>query len=343
MDPRSLSNHNLHLFNASRWLQQVFPRSLLVLLLCNLSDFTIFLPFKSSSARLDSFHHQYTLNPTAATFTSRATGDGEVGELRTCASAARTDILQLLTQLELLALRVLQMNRLASSVSKDDPECVGGMRSEYRESSNIRTSKSNKIPRSSQAIQLSTWLEWLAAKEAVGPKQNQGLWVLISTMSTRALRPCSPTQSLQSARSTLISQPRTRQPNYTLTGGGYSSRFGQESRYDVCTPTVHAQNSHEFCRDPITSPPLSGQASKRRSQWHLGKIHVAEDDVQISPLFPKPLPLFPRPNTHRRSRHHQVGTVGEGAHTREPFVALEIHARSLTNVAPPAWVPRYST
>ncbi|KAH6916532.1 hypothetical protein BKA70DRAFT_1419439 [Coprinopsis sp. MPI-PUGE-AT-0042] len=93
-----------------------------------------------------------------------------------------------------------------------------------------------------------------------------GLWVLLSTMSTRTLRPCSLTQSLHSARSTPISQPRTRQPNYTLTGGGYSSRFAQDRHYDVCTPTVYAQITHEFCHGPITSPPLSGRASKGRDQ-----------------------------------------------------------------------------
>ncbi|KAH6910068.1 hypothetical protein BKA70DRAFT_115627 [Coprinopsis sp. MPI-PUGE-AT-0042] len=92
---------------------------------------------------------------------------------------------------------------------------------------------------------------------------------------------CALTQSLYLARSTPISQPRTPQPNYTLTSGGSSSRFGQEIRYDVCTPTVHAQIAHELCRDPITSPPLSGQASKRRNQWHSGNIPVAEEVLDV--------------------------------------------------------------
>ncbi|KAH6871304.1 hypothetical protein BKA70DRAFT_1241886 [Coprinopsis sp. MPI-PUGE-AT-0042] len=59
----------------------------------------------------DIVHHQYTLNTPTTTLTSRAAGDGEVGRLRTCASAARTSILPLVVPL-------------------DTAECVGGMRTQ---------------------------------------------------------------------------------------------------------------------------------------------------------------------------------------------------------------------
>ncbi|KAH6873569.1 hypothetical protein BKA70DRAFT_1450205 [Coprinopsis sp. MPI-PUGE-AT-0042] len=249
---------------------------------------------------------------------------------------------------------------------------------------------------SPQAQQLPAWLEWLAMKGGVGLMQNQGLWVLLSTMSTRALRPCPQTQSLHSARSTPISQRRTRQPNYTLTGGGYSSRFGQESRYDICTPTVHAQIAHEFCRDPITSLPLtpfgvlgnltstaplfislaqlnikptpvlavlsswveinppppirpqpsrSGQRNARRNRSDSPTPWAGDDRVKtLSPQPLPPPPPHPRYQKHERSYQHQAGKAGDGAHIDEPWVALRTFTQDPRfGVAPPAWLPRYST
>ncbi|KAH6873563.1 hypothetical protein BKA70DRAFT_282407 [Coprinopsis sp. MPI-PUGE-AT-0042] len=131
-----------------------------------------------------------------------------------------------------------------------------------------------------------------------------GLCVLLSTTSTRALRPCPQTQSLHPAHSTRISQPRTRQPNYIPTSSGYSSRFGQESHYDLCTPTMHAQIAHKFCCDPITSPPLSGQASKRHDQWQSGKIPVAEGTCRLD--LHRPALHFAGP-TERQTHAHPSG------------------------------------
>ncbi|KAH6916551.1 hypothetical protein BKA70DRAFT_1256278 [Coprinopsis sp. MPI-PUGE-AT-0042] len=162
----------------------------------------------------------------------------------------------------------------------------------YREPSDIPTSKSNEIPSFSQATQLSTWSNRLRAKEGVELTQALGT-------PLRHAHPCYHNQHTMlsdcvlrpyrspSACSTRISQSRTPQPNYTLTWERYSSRFGQENHDNVYTPAVHAQIAHEFCHGPVTSPPLSEQASTRHDQWHSWKLPVAEGQFLMA-LPPPP-------------------------------------------------------
>ncbi|KAH6910108.1 hypothetical protein BKA70DRAFT_1424628 [Coprinopsis sp. MPI-PUGE-AT-0042] len=104
-----------------------------------------------------------------------------------------------------------------------------------------------------------------------------GLWVLLSTMSTGTLRPCPLAQSL------------------------HSTRLTPESRYDICTPAMHAQIAHELCRDPIRSPPLSGKASKRHDQWQSGKIPVAEGTCRLD--LHRPALHFAGPTEHQTHAH----------------------------------------
>ncbi|KAH6871290.1 hypothetical protein BKA70DRAFT_1488900 [Coprinopsis sp. MPI-PUGE-AT-0042] len=285
-------------------------------------------------------------------FTSRATGDGDTKRLRTSAMAQPRQVSPpsdihspLVSHQEVPVSRILRNSRSTSSLLKDNAECVGGMRT-----LGVARMASNEGRSGTEA------------EPAYG-----------------ALEPCSPTQSF--ALGMLVSyQPIEDTPAQLhpdlRDSRRRSSRFGQESRDDACTPTVHAQITYEFCHGPITSPPSSEQVSMRRNLWYLGKLLVAEvelsrdsassymwpqpnppltkehlqnpsnspipwaDNVRIRTLFSQTVPLSPIPNPHRRSCHCQAGTAGDGAHTDEPWVALGIHTQDLRfAVAPPAWVP----